>query len=84
MKASETMQQAIAAHHRRKQEETGYLDTYECAYRELLLWKMNEEAQCDSIPDDHDCLDGARTEREREIRREFSKQLQALKEKFGR
>lgn len=81
MPVSSRLQKSIDEHLRRKQADSAYVDTFECEYRDLLLWKMDEESKCDDIPTPAGYLDGPHTEAIRRVRDEYKSRLSALKEK---
>lgn len=81
MKTRTGLQKSIDEHLRRKQADAAYAGTFECKYRDLLLWKMDEESKCDDILTPSGYLDGAHTEAIRRVRDEYKSRLSALKEK---
>ena len=82
MKSSDVLKRSIQEHLDRKNMDSSYRDSYECAYKDLLLWRVGEEEKAEKLP--HFAgLDGPQAERMQEIGTEYRRMLSKLKAQYN-
>lgn len=84
MNHSESLQAKIKEHLHKKETDETYRRTYECEYRDLLIWLIKSEDEVEKQFPQHytGMLDGPETVKLNEIGCEYRKRLKLLKEKY--